>query len=86
MARQIHTALGMARCKKEEKVTTEIDIYRAANILIRDHGEDAVIEAALRVDKMMEEGDLDGRATWRRILTAIEKLLSKECPEDASVH
>ncbi len=52
-------------------MTTDIDIYRAASLLIRDHGDEAVIEAAMRADQMLEQGDLDGLAVWKRILAAV---------------
>ncbi len=32
----------------------DLDIYRAANPLVKRHGEDAVIEAAMRADKLLE--------------------------------
>ncbi len=31
----------------------DLDIYRSANVLIREHGEDAVLEAAMRADVMV---------------------------------
>ena len=37
------------------------DIYRAANLLVKQHGDEAPIHAAMRADIMLEEGDLDGR-------------------------
>ena len=52
---------------------SDIDIYRAANLLVKQHGEDALINAAMRVDAMLEKGDLDGLAVWRRILRAVEE-------------
>ena len=39
-------------------MTTELDIYRSANVLIREHGEDTVLEAAMRADVVLEKGDL----------------------------
>ena len=33
--------------------------------------------AAMRADAMMEKGDLDGYAVWKRIVKATEELLSK---------
>ena len=51
-----------------------IDIYRTANVLIKQHGEDAPIQAAMRADAMLETGDLDGYAVWRHILKAVEEL------------
>ncbi len=34
---------------------------------------------------MLEAGDLDGYAAWRRILKAVGELLSKERPAGATV-
>ncbi len=39
-----------------------LDIYRSANLLVKHHGQDAVSEAAMRADAMLEIGDLDGYA------------------------
>ena len=50
------------------------DIFRAAKLLIDQHGDDAPIHAAQRADGLLEEGDVDGAAVWRRILEAIEEL------------
>ena len=52
----------------------ELDIYRSAALLIEKHGEDAVLEAAMRADAMLEKGDLDGQRVWKAIITAIEEL------------
>ena len=63
-----------------------IDIYRTANELIKQHGEDAPIHAAMRADELLDAGDLGGQAVWRRILAAVEELQSKEQPKDATVN
>jgi hypothetical protein len=60
-----------------------IDTYRSAHLLIKRHGEDAPIHAAMRADELMETGDMEGRAVWLRIVKAIEELLSEERPEGA---
>ena len=52
----------------------DLDIYRSANELIREHGEDVPIHAAMRADAMLEAGDLDGYAVWKRIVKAVEEL------------
>ncbi len=67
-------------------MTSDIDIYRSANKLIEQHGEDAPILAAMRADELMETGDMDGRTVWLRIVTAIEESLSEERPGDGAVH
>ncbi len=37
-------------------------------------GEDAPIHAAMRADAMLEAGDWDGLAVWKRILRAVKEL------------
>ncbi len=56
----------------------DIDIYRSANVLIRKHGEDAAIEAAMRTDAMLDKGNLDGYAVWNRIVRAVEEIQRSE--------
>ncbi len=46
---------------------TDLDIYRSANVLIKQHGQDAPIETAMRADAILAKGDLDGYAVWRRL-------------------
>ncbi len=35
----------------------DLDIWRSANLLVKQHGEDAPIEAAMNADAMLEKGD-----------------------------
>ncbi len=51
-------------------MTSEIDVFRTANILIREHGEDAALGAVQRADAMLEKGCLDGQRVWKRVLAA----------------
>ncbi len=64
----------------------DIDIYRTAAVLIKQHGQDAPIHAAMRADAMLEAGDLDGLAVWKRILRAVEELQRVERGPSAAVH
>ncbi len=34
-------------------IITDLDIYRTANVLVKRHGEDAPVEAAMRADAML---------------------------------
>ena len=63
-----------------------LDIYRSAAVIVKQHGEDAPIHAAMRADAMLDKGDLDGYALWKRIVKAVGELLSKERPDGATVH
>ena len=64
----------------------DLDIYRSANLLVKQHGEDAPIEAAMRADAMLEAGDLDGYAVWKRILRAAEELQGTDPAPGTRVH
>jgi hypothetical protein len=55
-------------------VIDDPDIFRAAKLLIDQHGADAPIRAAQRADELLEGGDMDGAVVWRRIIDAIEEL------------
>ena len=44
----------------------DLDIYRSANVLVQQHGENAPIHAAMRADAMLDKGDLDGFSVWKR--------------------
>lgn len=50
---------------------SDIDIWRAANLLIQQHGEKAWDEAVGRYFDMRDAGDAEGMRTWRRIANAI---------------
>ena len=54
--------------------------------MIRQHGDEAAIQAAYRANAMLDKGDLDGAAVWRRIVRAVEELLADAPVGDASVH
>jgi hypothetical protein len=50
------------------------DIFRAAKLMIDQHGEEASSRAAWRVNDLWEAGDSYGAAIWRQIVTAIQEL------------
>ena len=50
------------------------DIYRAAKLLLDQHGEDAELRASERADELLDAGDMVGVATWKAILRAIAEL------------
>ncbi len=57
----------------------DIDIFRAAKLLIKQHGDDAQLEAIKRATKMLDAGDVDGYAVWKRTVVAI-KDMQRETP------
>jgi hypothetical protein len=52
----------------------DLDIYRAAKLLVDQHGQDAPLRAAERAGDLLEAGDVEGAAIWRAIMGAIEEL------------
>jgi hypothetical protein len=55
-------------------MTSDPDIFRAAKLLINQHGDDVPIRAAQRADVLLDQGDVDGALVLRRILGAIDEL------------
>ncbi len=63
-------------------MTSDLDIYRTANVLIREHGD----EAAQRSDAMLEKGCLDGQRIWKRVLAAVKEIQRQEPREGEAVN
>ncbi len=57
----------------------DIDIFRAATVLIKQHSHDAQLVAIKRATEMLNVGDVDGHAVWKRIVDAI-KDMERETP------
>ncbi len=65
---------------------TDLDIYRTAAVLVKQHGDDAPIHAAMRADALLEAGDLEGVAVWKRVLRAVEEMQRAEPRPDEASH
>ena len=50
---------------------SDLDIYRAAHLMMHVHGGDAELEAATLADRMLRRGDRDELLTWFRIWRTI---------------
>ena len=55
-------------------MTSDLDIWRSANELVKRFGDTADIEAAARADELLAKGDIDGQRVWLRILKAIDEV------------
>ena len=66
------------------QLTTDIDIYSSAKLYIDQHDEQAALQAAMQADALLDAGDLDGAATCRKIIKAIETLQATE--PDGTLH
>ena len=59
------------------------DIFRAAKLVIDNHGEDAPLNAAARTVVYAGEGDEEGAAIWRQVAAAVEELQRARRPDEA---
>ena len=50
-----------------------LDIWRAAELMVKRYSKDAAIQAGVRGDELLAEGSVEGAATWRAIIRAIEE-------------
>ena len=55
-------------------MTSDIDLWRAAKLLVDRYGDGATIEAMKRSDALAAQSDAAGKVVWLRILEAIEEL------------
>ena len=67
-------------------MTDDLDIFRSARLLIEEHGEHARIEAAMRADELLGQGDLEGQRVWMRIRDAVWELLRERPADGEAVH
>ena len=59
---------------------SERDVWTAASLLIKQFGHDAVIFASMRADDWLAQGDLPQYRLTKRILSAIDNLLTTNPP------
>jgi len=60
-------------------VIPEIDIWRAATLMLKRYGDKALEESAARADQLAQD-DYHGQATWRRITEAVSQLANMTSP------
>ena len=58
----------------------EIDIWRAANLMLKRYGDKALEESSTRIEELTAAGDHDGADTWRRITAALAQLANNTPP------
>jgi len=61
-------------------VISELDIWRAANLLRKRYGDNARAEGTSRAHALAEAGDRESAAVWRRITEAVAQLVNKTPP------
>jgi hypothetical protein len=61
-------------------VIPEIDIWRAATLMLKRYGDNAHQESAARAAELGTEGNHGGVAVWRRITDAVAQLANTTPP------
>jgi hypothetical protein len=64
---------------------SEREVWQVAQLMVRRYKDDAIQEAAVRADQLLEQGDMAGASVWHRILNAIERLQATKQAEGESV-
>jgi hypothetical protein len=52
----------------------DIEVYRAANMLVKQHGSEALSKAAERAAELAVAGDQQGALVFKRIVEAIREM------------
>jgi hypothetical protein len=61
-------------------VIPEIDIWRAATLMLKRYGKRALEESASRADELASSDDENGVAVWRRTSDAVGQLVNTSPP------
>ena len=68
-------------------MTSDIDIYRIANLLIKQRSAlEAEIDAAQRADELLAADDMEGRGIWHRVVEVVRELSEAGPPPDGTLH
>ncbi len=65
---------------------SDLDIWRAARIMVKRYGKDAATEATGRADEFLDQGNIDGQRLWMRIVQAIEEMQRERPREGEATH
>jgi hypothetical protein len=55
-------------------MTSQLDIYRTAGVLLKQYGDQALSIATKRANALAEQDDIEGAATWLAIIRAVKAL------------
>ena len=73
-------------CEDSAMAVSDIDIWRAARLLLDRHRDLAGLIAAQRADELLESGDIEGSTIWKRIVAAIDEWQRDEPQSDERVN
>ncbi len=65
---------------------SDLDLWRAAQVMVKRYGDGAATEAAMRADEFLDQGNRVGQRLWMRIMQAIEELQRERPRGGEAVH
>jgi hypothetical protein len=68
---QTTVLIRIALTPQENAMLSDLDVYRAAHLMLHQYGDDAALEAAQCFDRMLKRDDHDELLTWFRIWRTI---------------
>ena len=64
----------------------DIDVWRAAQVMVKRNGDGAATKAAMRADEFLDQGNIDDKRLWMRIMQTIEELQRERPRDEEAVH
>ena len=64
----------MCKNRYDRPMVSQKDIYISAQLLLKQHGENAEEVAEQKMQKLMDQDDAKGAGVWLSIMSAIEDL------------
>jgi len=65
---------------QEDTMLSDVDLHRAAHLMMHEYGHDAELEAARRADQMLARGDRDELVIWFGIRQTIAEMRGQTPP------
>ena len=69
-----------------EYMTPDVNVYRTATLLIREHGSYAARAAEQQADRFLDSDDWDRHRVWRRVVAAVQELQRTAPPMSLQHH
>ncbi len=66
-------------------MTSDLDIYRTASVLVKRYGEEAILEAAQRTDAMLDKGETGAYLVAQTARYRAALLVTHEFPRETTM-
>jgi hypothetical protein len=70
-----NTSLPMLNAASDHHaMIPDLDIWRCAQLMINNHGDEAALEASATADEWLAKGNIEAQGVWMPIARAIDEL------------